>query len=495
MYKKSISAWSNFCLSLNRTPFARVVQNLKKTNQIVHIPTNIWPGDIHRANLLLEYYGAGPDHNLKNMWQLQMDAALHLHAFDWLNDLRMIGDNQARRFIRGHILTWIKIFKSPDLKIWDPPIAAERLSNWLNHYEFFGQSADEQFTAIFQKSFFSHLRYLAYPTLHMRPSYESILSLKAFIMGSLACAQSINNKNFKHFQKLMEDFKEILFRDGFLRDGIPDRQLSLIQHLIELRNFLRVCQEPQLAKNLQQIITKIIPPLRLLRHGDGRLSSLHGPSQYSSKLIDTALALSDVKGLYPQRSDEAGFERIGLKNNTILLCARFSHPFADSTGNLHFEWSQGKDRLIESCDLLLENQYGERLQSRAKAKIFRQITDEHGFIEAMTQDFHHTHTREIYLSSETDLRVSDKIKTTERAFGAIRILIGKELVAKAHQDKRTIILTDPKNNRFKLTFSGIEEINLESSSLLGSEKKAIVAFFQVTSNSEAHIKWSFVKGA
>ncbi len=479
---------------VNTSPFAFFLRSSHLTTlSFKSIPNNPWPGDFVRAHLLLDRFGGMVSHPQKTIWHdTETKESPYFHSFSWLCDLRTIGDNQSRRFIRSSILTWIKEQTSYKHIGWQPHILGERLSHWLHHFEFFGQSADEAFLRVFYKSFYHQFTFLHTSALTLSPSYESISALKGLILAALAYGFPLDKKYSTYLQHLHMHLQNTLFKDGFFITSEVDPQLAILKHLIELRNFMRLTHNGERVPRLQQVITKMVPPLRFFRHGDGRLSSLSGISQYSSPMVDTVLALSDVRGRHPLRSEEAGFERLHIKNNILILRTRYHNHPLQSSGNLQFEWSHGKDRLIKYCDVILENQKGHPFHSRSMAHTYKQQDDDHAFIELKLHDINHLQARELYVSKETDLRVCEKVRVNQKAYGSLRFILDKKLQAHISHDAKSVTLVHPKGNRYRLHFSGIDEITIDLTTCLGSNDLILFALFELNANTPKEIKWSMV---
>ncbi len=465
------------------------------TPTFYHIPNHPWVGDFTKAHRLLErFQGIGDDSHAKNMWEdASVKDSVYFHAFTWLSDLRAVGDNQSRRFMRRSILNWIRHYRHYQHLAWQPHVVGERLSSWMHHFEFFGQSADDDFLNVFYKSFYHQFRFLQTAALHLDPSYESLTALKGLILCLLAYNLPLDKKYNDVLQKFNHHLQQNLFRDGFFVTCEPDHQLTVIKHLIELRNFMRVTHYAQAASKAQHTMTKMVPPLRFFRHGDGRLSSLvGGESHYSSSMVDSVLALSDVKGRHPQKSEEAGLERFQVGHNILLFSMRY-HPFpAQSSGNLQCEWSNGKDRLIKLCDMILENQKGRPFQSRSMAHVYKKIDPEHVFIEAKIHDINHLHTREMYLSEAVDLRVCEKIRVNQKAYGALRFIIDSAFTIELLSENQGVTLIPVKGQPYRLQFSYIDEIIVDTTMALGGEgDNVIFALFELNANTPKEIKWSF----
>ena len=460
----------------------------------VHLPTQSWPGNFEQAQAFIREHQHNKEGLHKHFWTQEHGSHdVSLQTFGWLDDLRLIGDNNSRRLMRSGIFLWIKDHTSYQNQAWRPEILAQRLTQWLNHFEFFGQSADDAFLRLFYKSVYHQFIFLKKTIEHLAPpSLESFLALKAVLLFHFVYDHPFLKDNKQLFTRLVKMVEGLVLKDGFIASGRGDHQLLVLKHLIELRYFLRLLHLGKETAKLQQLITKMVPPLRFFRHGDGVLSFLSGKSTYPSSLIDTVLTVSDVKGRHPLRSEECGIERLQIQQSLLLVRTRYNHFPQQSSGNLQCEWSFGKERILHVCDLILESQSGSPLHSRSTAHVYRQQDDNHAFIEIKINDLHHQYTREICLSPHHDIRAFEKMRTSQRAFGALRFVIAPHLTPHISTDMKSVTLVDGNKTCYRLHFSGTEELTLSATSFIDAENPTIFALFEIPANTPKEIKWSLM---
>jgi uncharacterized heparinase superfamily protein len=223
----------------HRSFLARAFDFFRQELTLESIPTDPWPGDIRMATMLLERYYTATIQEKITFWSLdEVKNTPYFHSFDWLRDLKSIGDSRSRRFSRALILSWIKNHKASTDPAWSPSITGERLSNFLCYYEFFAQSGDDRFLKIFHKTLFRHQRYLRFYALNLPPSYETFLSLKGAITATLAFKKTPASLD-PLLSRLTKTLAQILYSDGFYHKEHPDVQVRLARHIIDIRNFLR----------------------------------------------------------------------------------------------------------------------------------------------------------------------------------------------------------------------------------------------------------------
>lgn len=478
----------------NKSIVARVMRTFGTQGRpFVHVPSYLWGSEVSSVHVHNVYVSKMLKH-LDNSAMLWRDPTFadqdHVQAFLWMDEVRAVGDSQSRRLMRAMIQSWIRSHKHYCDKAWSPSVIGERLSQWLQHFEFFGQSAEDAFLKIFYKSVWHQFLYLKTAVLSTPPGLPALAALKGILMYALAYDLPFEKSYKFYVKRMIHELHNMLLRDGFINVTHPDAQLDTIKHLINIRNFLRATHHGTETAQLQQIITRMVPPLRFFRHGDGRLSYLSGESIHAPSHVDTVLALSDVRGRHPQRSEEAGFERIQIQNNVVLLRTRY-HPYpTDSSGNLQMEWSHRKYRLIKLCDVVLENKKGQPFLSRSMAHAYRSQSDDHVFMELKLNDIHHMHTREVYIGCDVDMRTVERIRLNQRGFGAIRFVFESSATVSIF-DQHSVIIEYTKKEKYRLHFHGADFLNITQGSCLSQHDHMLSALFEVHANTPKEIKWSF----
>ncbi len=483
---------TSWFLTLYHSKILDIFVSLKKVRPLLRIPNLPWPGDIQRGIYTLDRYGkyVHPKMTPDFWWQDIVQDDAYFTTFEFLRDLRSVGDNKSRRFARYMIQSWIVYQRKMPKHLRSPKLSALRLANALGMYEFYAQSADDRFLNILHKFLFRECVKLRWLPSKMSPSFDTVCVLKGAILSSLAYEES-RRKTAALLSRLTKVLTQILFSDGFNKEGRVDIQFRLACDLIEIRNFLRICQDPGAADKIQHFIEKVTPPLRLLRHGDGKLSFLSGMDIASTHHIDAVLSLSEARARGPQRSEHAGFERMLLNNSMILMKTKPSTFLSQSTGNLYFEWSIGKERIITSSDIILETDKKKPILSRHQSLVSKYSEKDHAYLECELQDTRYRHMRQLYLTEEVDLRGSDRVMSMDPGFCALRFVVHPDFKVEPHPSKKAVILTSKKGDRHTVTFSGVDGVTTDYINAFGARHPVIFALIQLFPQREMEIKWSF----
>ena len=125
----------------HKNPLYSLALSTQGKQELFVIPTDSWPGSLTEGQRLLEgKFVLGAETALEQyLWfpkHLSPSALADLHSFEWLRNLRSLGDNASRRVARQLILSWISHNQNWRSLAWRPDIIGQKLSTWLGLYDF-----------------------------------------------------------------------------------------------------------------------------------------------------------------------------------------------------------------------------------------------------------------------------------------------------------------------------------------------------------------------
>ncbi|MEI8295869.1 MAG: heparinase II/III family protein [Alphaproteobacteria bacterium] len=485
------------------SPLYHLILYGRAPDGLVITPTDPWPGDIVKGTTLLEgHFVLGPHViTFNQLWLPKTVGAKHLgqlHGFEWLRDLRGVGDNAARRLARQLISHWIVTNKQWRSFSWQPTILGDRITHWLSLYDFFGASADAAFHESFFKSLTRQVKHLQrlYPLL--QTPFEQHCALKALIFSNVALSND-SAQLPRYLAAVIACLKAQIDDNGCHVSRTPEMQLRILKDLIDLRSLLHTTTQ-NFPIALQQIIEKITPTIRLMRHGDGGLAAFGAPvTQTASAAIDMALSLSDVKGRSPSTGTTMQFIRLQRSQpKNILVFMNVGLPQAsiadDSLTHLNFEWSIGKERVIVQSDIIFENRAGfiDR-QGNTQSQLHNQ--EGHQLIEAAYETKSFTHQRQIYLApSLTDIRGSEKIESSKAALIKLRFLLAPQIKVAIIRSGQSAVLQLKNGQSWRFHVSGATDVTCETIMLQGplyTSSQALILNAAIHKKNPAIIKWAF----
>ena len=141
-----------------KNPFYNLFLDKSANSSIFFIPQNLWTGNSDNGRKItdgfLSFHNETNPFNLST-WKKNKSSKLwnqKLQSFQWIDDVRVLGTNKARIFLRRNISKWIELHNRWDSQNWDIIILSKRICNLLGNISFFYETADESFQKAFTKS-------------------------------------------------------------------------------------------------------------------------------------------------------------------------------------------------------------------------------------------------------------------------------------------------------------------------------------------------------
>ncbi|NTU76425.1 MAG: hypothetical protein HGA90_01175 [Alphaproteobacteria bacterium] len=309
--------------------------------------SDLWPGDAEAAQALI----AGPPNLFEHEAPTTTAKGKQLLAHDWLRDLRAMGTESARRKARTLLEDWLENHDEWREDSWECDVLGERLTNWVCFHDFYSPGASADFTRRLRASMVRQLRHLIRTVPVTLTGEECLSSIKGLVFAGLSLLDS------EKALSLALDMLQRLLATEVLTDGgpvarCPSRQLHALRAFIDIRMALRAAQM-EIPHELTMAIGRMVPALKLFRHGDGGLALFHGGVEESSLMIEAALTLSEARGRVLRRLTQTGYERVAAGRSLLLVDVGVppASPYdtVAHAGMLSFEFSVGRERLIVNC--------------------------------------------------------------------------------------------------------------------------------------------------
>ncbi len=334
-------------------PIYNFLLERQSSPEIIFIPENLWIGSPDDGKKIvdgfLSFYGEGVAFN-KQVWKKNNASKSwneELFSFEWVKDVKALGTNKARIFLRDNIREWMKFRNNWDSFTWRTDILAKRISHLLSNMSFFYNTADEDF----QKKF---TKLLNKQSIHLLKIYKKknqgdkkIFIAKAIILASL----SFKNLSGK-FQLGVNLLKEII-EDHILEDGMhylrsPSEQFIFLQSLIDIKNFLGL-SKIIIPKFLNEAIYRMSSVLKFFKMGNGELAIFNTYKFIEPDEVNEVIKRSNSKLKTPDVLKFSGFHRISENRlNFLMDCGK---PTSEKThaSSLSFEFSHGIEKIVVNC--------------------------------------------------------------------------------------------------------------------------------------------------
>lgn len=326
--------------------------------RLLFSPVDIRPGTAEKGRWLAHsgIFTYGDDQlELHNANWMPDDVApvwiSHLHGFDWLRDLRALGGNVGRRAARMMLANWMDNYPRWDVTAWRADILGARLANWMSAYDFYGESASDEFQEQFFDSLHKQARHL---TRALPGSLHGLAMLRA-IRGLAYVGLCLEGREAALEQALTLLHKEIdkqILTDGGHVSRNPAQLFEAINILVDIRCALQKGGYPNIAK-IQHALDRAVPALRFFRHGDLKHALFNGVQEGDPDVAKSVLLHSGSRVKALSSLPHTGFERIAQGRGLLIMDAgkppAYPHDEHAHAAPLAFEYSYGRDRIFVNC--------------------------------------------------------------------------------------------------------------------------------------------------
>ncbi|MEM7615118.1 MAG: heparinase II/III family protein, partial [Pseudomonadota bacterium] len=284
-------------------------------------------------------------------WDLELEhqaAHADLHSFRWLDDFEGLSGKKARARAQAWTLGWLDRFSDGAGPGWSPSVAAARLKRLMTHLLFLSKGLDDAALARIQGLLPVHLALIAESFADEDEDLLRFTALSGWIHGAI-CLEGFADQRASALAQLSSDLTLRVAENGMLSSRNPLEVLRVLQLLLGIRALLEDAKHP-VPQALTDAIARIVPALRLLRHGDGSLARFHGAGSAEEGALDRALAESGVR-TRPAAEAALGYVRLmGGRVQVIADCARPPQRSDRShASTLGFEMSSGRRPLLVNC--------------------------------------------------------------------------------------------------------------------------------------------------
>jgi uncharacterized heparinase superfamily protein len=308
---------------------------------------DLWPGDAKQGQIMIA--------NQQGLFDLDAASKVcyrcRLLTHDVLRDLRAVGSEAARRKCVSLIHEWIEEQEVWDDVGWAPGTLGARMSNWIAFYDFYGAVASHDFSKSLILNLVRQLRHLQNTAHANLTDRDGLYVIKGLIYGGLSLIDGEKSLSLalELLKRLLDT--EILPDGGHIARN-PSLHADMLRILIDIRGALAAARL-EIPHELSLSIAKMVPALKLFRHGDGGLALFNGGYEGNPLLLDASLTMAEVKGRVLKRLPQTGYERL-TAGRSLLLVDTSGPPLRPYDREAHaglmaFEFSVGKERILVNC--------------------------------------------------------------------------------------------------------------------------------------------------
>ncbi len=275
-----------------------------------------------------------------------------LMGFGWLRHLRAADSALARANARALVDDWIETCgRRPRGPAWTTGVVARRLLSWLSQSPVILDGADRDFYRRFMRSIGRQAGHLA-QALPREGDGERRLAAAIALASVALCTGASPAVQRRAARLLGEELDQQILPDGGHVARNPRTLVDLLTDLLPLRQ-LYANQGVEPPRAMLNAIDRMMPMLRLFRHGDGSLALFNGMSATPIDLLATLLAYGDARAQAIENALHSGYQRLQARSCVVVMDAGAPPPQAMSArahaGCLSFELSDGPHRIVVNC--------------------------------------------------------------------------------------------------------------------------------------------------
>ncbi|MGF9756180.1 heparinase II/III family protein [Microvirga sp. 0TCS3.31] len=276
-----------------------------------------------------------------------------LYGFGWLRHLRAAGTALAQANARSLVDEFVTS-KLGDKRIaCSTEITARRLMSFISQSPLILEGADHAFYQRFLKIIGQHVRILERQIRAGALPYQQLMAGIALCYAGLCC-EGLDRTLRRASRLLARELDRQILADGGHVGRNPRIVVELLFDLLPLRQMF-ASREVDTPEALLRSVDRMLPMVRLFRHGDGTLSHFNGMGVTAADHLATLLTYDDMRSQPIHHAPHSGYER--LEAGRTLLVADVGAPpprplsQEASAGCLSFEFSSAAQRIVVNCGM------------------------------------------------------------------------------------------------------------------------------------------------
>jgi uncharacterized heparinase superfamily protein len=367
--------------------FALAAARMRPPERLLIAPQDIRTTDSTIASEIYAGYFAfaGKVVNLHGRSPFEIEApsqgwARALNGFGWLRHLRAADTALARANARALVDDFLSSAEKPNgSTAWEPRVVVRRTFSFLAQSPLILEGADRGFYRRFMRSLARAQLFLERQTTAGLASGEERLFVAIALAELGLCMQVNGSFQRRSTRRLAEELARQIRPDGGHISRNPDAVIRLLLDLLPLRQAYAARAVPP-PPQLLNAIDRMLPMLRMLRHGDGTLALFNGMGVTEPDTLATVLAYDDPRAKALINAPHSGYQRVEAGTSLLIIDAGAPPPAEYSTlahaGCLSFEFSVGAQRLVVNCGASDANRNGARRAARLTAAHSTLVVDD-----------------------------------------------------------------------------------------------------------------------
>jgi uncharacterized heparinase superfamily protein len=274
-----------------------------------------------------------------------------LYGFGWLRHLRAAGTALAQANARSLVDEFISTANGDRRLARETRVVARRLISFVSQSPLILEGTDHAFYRRFLKAIGRSVRDLERDVRAQALPDRRLMAAVALCYAGL-CSEGLERSLKRATRLLARELERQILPDGGHASRNPRILTELLFDLLPLRQ-MYASREVDTPEALLNAIDRMLPMLRLFRHGDGTLSHFHGMGVTAADQLATLLSYDDMRSRPIQRAPHSGYERLEAGKTLLVADVGAPPPTALSSeagaSCLSFEFSSGPQRIVVNC--------------------------------------------------------------------------------------------------------------------------------------------------
>ena len=274
-----------------------------------------------------------------------------LHSFHWLRHFDAGGSEPVQEHLRQLISNWVRSCGTWHELSWRPHILARRLMTWASFGRLILTNADVLFRSRVLLSMARQARHLA-KTAHTAAPGLPRMTTAIGLVQSGVCLPDGDARMKKGLHMLAEELGFQILPDGGHVSRNPEAVLAIASDLLSLVDAMTQ-RDLIVPATIRRALDRMMPMIRFLLHGDGRLMLFNGGTEGPDGWAQTLLSYDNGRNKTPSSTQQSGYHRLACGSTLVFADVGKAAPPDVSTrahaGCLSFELSVEDERIIVNC--------------------------------------------------------------------------------------------------------------------------------------------------
>jgi uncharacterized heparinase superfamily protein len=342
-----------------RTPIHAMRLRGRYPLKLIAVPDDPVMGDAKRGRALLrgEIAFRGEAHPIDALDFRRRDwgkpFAEYVHSFAWLRDLSTVATRAQGSPVAEHLMgRWLADYADKvDALAWRPDLWGRRILYWTAHAPLILSSTDLVYRSSVLNTLARGARHLDRGADKAAPGAPRIAAWCGVVAAGLLIPGGDPRKDFGE-AGLARALQTGLTEDGGSVSRSPAMLLDTIQLIATLREVYAARREPLFAP-AEAALTRMVPALLGVMHGDRALSSWQGGGPATAEQIAAVIDASGVRTRPLRQARDWGYQRLAA-GTAVLIVDAAPPPVAKMVAGgcastLAFEFSDGPARIVVNC--------------------------------------------------------------------------------------------------------------------------------------------------